>query len=508
MLNSVLTLFEAVRLQSVFVFLFVFLLGLYWTRLPKNLPPGPTGWPVIGSALALRRGLSHHVFTHWSKQYGEVFSVRLGGKLVVVLNDLRCIKDALHKQADVFSDRHNSTVNKLNGIKGAFSEESGDIWKARRRFGLGALRSFGMGKKSNEHSINEESRYLLDGFADEQGKPFNPTHQVEITVSNVICKMCVGRRFNFSDPDIAEILQLIRQQLSYGTPTSLINYVPGVIHTPFYSHVKTISRRLKEHFSCIVREHRDSYDKNDIRDIIDLQFAEVEKRETSGRVDDRFEKDSFDDVAMRGSVFDLFVGGTETTSTTLLWLMMLMALHPNIQRKVQSEIDDVIGGSRQPSMADSPNMPYTNAAILETLRIRPAVPLAVPHQTKEETLLNGYTVPRNTCVLINILAVHHDPATWTEPEKYNPARFLSADGKSVVQHESFIPFGTGRRRCMGESLARTELFLIFVNLLQQFSLKFPAEKPLPSEEGLPGIILKPGPFEICVTRRTSKAHTN
>ena len=82
------------------------------------------------------------------------------------------------------------------------------------------------------------------------------------------------------------------------------------------------------------QEHRDSYDKNDIRDIIDLQFAEVEKRETSGRVDDRFEKDSFDDVAMRGSVFDLFVGGTETTSTTLLWLMMLMALHPNIQRKV------------------------------------------------------------------------------------------------------------------------------------------------------------------------------
>ena len=123
MLNSVLTLFEAVRLQSVFVFLFVFLLGLYWTRLPKNLPPGPTGWPVIGSALALRRGLSHHVFTHWSKQYGEVFSVRLGGKLVVVLNDLRCIKDALHKQADVFSDRHNSTVNKLNGIKGKFSKQ-------------------------------------------------------------------------------------------------------------------------------------------------------------------------------------------------------------------------------------------------------------------------------------------------------------------------------------------------------------------------------------------------
>ncbi|XP_033645879.1 cytochrome P450 2U1-like [Asterias rubens] len=476
MLNLVLTLFEAVRLQSVFVFLFVFLLGLYWTRLPKNLPPGPTGWPVIGSALALRRGLSHHVFTHWSKQYGEVFSVRLGGKLVVVLNGLRCIKEALHKQAEVFSDRHNSTVNKLNGIKGSISEESGDIWKVRRRFGIQALKSFGMGKKIIEHSINEESRYLLDGFADQEGQPFDPTHQVEITVSNVICKMCIGRRFNFLDPDITEILD--------------------------YSHLKANSRRLTELFSRIVREHRDSHDKNDIRDVIDLLFAEVEKRKTSGRVDGRFEKDSFDDEAIRGNVFGLFIDGTETTSTTLLWLVMFMALHPNIQREVQSEIDDVIGGSRQPSMADSPYMPYTNAVILETLRIRPVGPLTIPHQTKEETTLNVYTVPRNTCVLINTWAVHHDPATWTEPEKYNPTRFLSADGKSVVQHESYIPFGTGRRHCVGERLARTELFLIFVNLLQQFSLEFPAEKLLPSKEGLSGIILKPGPFEICVTRRT------
>ena len=110
-----------------------------------------------------------------------------------------------------------------------------------------------MGKKIIEHSINEESRYLLDGFADQEGQPFDPTHQVEITVSNVICKMCIGRRFNFLDPDITEILELIRQQLRYGSQTSLVNYVPGIIHTPFYSHLKANSRRLTELFSRIVR---------------------------------------------------------------------------------------------------------------------------------------------------------------------------------------------------------------------------------------------------------------
>ncbi len=197
-----------------------------------------------------------------------------------------------------------------------------------------ALRSFGMGKKSIEHSINEESRYLLDWFADQEGKPFDPTHPVENAVSNIICKICMGRRFNFSDEKFAEILEMIREQLSYGSQTSLINYVPGVIHTPFYSHVKVTSRRLKLFFSSKVQEHRQSYDENDIRDIIDLQFAEVYKRETGDRVDDRFEKDAFDDEALRGSVLDLIIGGTETTSSTLLWLMMYMALIPIIQRKV------------------------------------------------------------------------------------------------------------------------------------------------------------------------------
>ena len=111
-------LFHAVGWQSAIIFFVVFLLGFYWIRLPKNLPPGPSGWPAIGSLLAIKSRPPYVVFTEWSKRYGVVFSVRLGRKLLVILNDVRCIKEALHKQADVFSDRSVTNVSKYIGIKG------------------------------------------------------------------------------------------------------------------------------------------------------------------------------------------------------------------------------------------------------------------------------------------------------------------------------------------------------------------------------------------------------
>lgn len=117
-------------------------------------------------------------------------------------------------------------------IIGSFLFEDGPIWKERRRFGLGALRSFGMGKKSIEHSINEESRYLLDGFADRKGKPFDPAHLVNNAVSNIICKVCFGYRFDYSDPKFAELIGRLREQLSQNGPTSAFNIFEWVLHTP------------------------------------------------------------------------------------------------------------------------------------------------------------------------------------------------------------------------------------------------------------------------------------
>ncbi|XP_071805890.1 cytochrome P450 2U1-like [Asterias amurensis] len=503
MLNQIVDLLQMVGWQTAILFLVVFFVGLYWIQQPVNLPPGPTGWPVVGCAFNVQKGKTHIAFTEWSKQYGDVISVRLGRKLFIVLNDLRSIKKALHEQADVFSDRFVPHFTKLMGVKGSFLFEDGPIWKERRRFGLGALRTFGMGKKSIEHSINEESRYLLDVFADRKGKPFDPAHLVNNAVSNIICKVCFGYRFDYSDPKFAELIGRLREQLSQNGPTSAFNIFEWVLHTPLMNRSIGNARKTFDFVRGIIQDHHKSYDENDIRDIIDMGIAEVRQSESKEKHDDgRNFTDIFNDGALCRSIVDLFIAGTDTTTNTLLWTLMYMALHPDMQKKVQSEIDDVTGGSRQPLMADSPNMPYTNAVILETQRIRPVAPLAVPHKTRDDTTLDGYTIPKKTCILVNIWAVHHDPATWTEPEKYKPARFLSADGKSVIQHKSLIPFGTGRRACLGENLAKSELLLFLVNVLQQFTVTFPEGKPIPSEDGSAGFVLSSRPYELCATRRS------
>ncbi|XP_071805874.1 cytochrome P450 2U1-like [Asterias amurensis] len=492
---SLVDLFESVGLKSFIIFLVSFLLGLFYLRLPRHLPPGPPGWLGVSNVLALSKEPASAVFTKWANRHGCVFSVRLIGKLYVVLNDLHSIKKALHGQPDVFSDRNPTKLAKLFGIKGSVSDENGDIWKEHRRFGVGALRSFGMGKQRMESSINVELMNLLEGFAEQRGKPFDPAHLVENAVSNIICKICLGHRFSYKDPEFAQLLEMVRVQLSYG-PTSLLNAFPLLFHTPFYSNLRENNRSINEFFSKRIKARRETYDENNIRDMIDLHFAEVERRKRSGKIDD-----VFDDESLKGMLFDLFVAGTDTTSTALLWFLMYMARHPDTQRKVQAEIDDVIARSRQPSMSDSPNMPYTNAVMLEVQRMRPVAPTALPHYTREQTKLGDYTIPKHTTVVLNIWAVHHDPATWTEPERFNPDRFLSADGTSFVQHDTLLNFSTGRRVCMAEKFAKTNMFIFFVNMLQRFTFSFPEGKSIPSLEGEGGLVLTPGPFELCANMR-------
>ena len=136
---------------------------------------------------------------------------------------------------------------------GSFVFEDGPIWKERRRFGLGALRSFGMGKKSIEHSINEEARNLLDCFADQAGKPFDPTHLVNNAVSNIICKICFGYRFNYSDPKFAELIARLRENLTAVGPASLTNSFAWLLYTPFYSHVLENIKFMKEFIQGIIQ---------------------------------------------------------------------------------------------------------------------------------------------------------------------------------------------------------------------------------------------------------------
>ncbi|KAF1385789.1 hypothetical protein PFLUV_G00111420 [Perca fluviatilis] len=186
---------------------------------------------------------------------------------------------------------------------------------------------------------------------------------------------------------------------------------------------------------------------------------------------------------------DLFVSGSETISTTLRWAFLYMAKYPEIQAKVQAEIDRVIGQSRQPSMEDRANLPYTDAVLHEIQRFGNIVPLSLPRVTNRDIQLGGYTIPK----------VLFDKNEWETPDTFNPGHFLNEEGK-FVKRAAFIPFSTGKRACLGESLAKMHLFLFFTSFMQHFTFSMPAGvKPVMDFRF--GITLAPREYEICATSR-------
>ncbi|XP_066275691.1 cytochrome P450 2U1-like [Branchiostoma lanceolatum] len=486
-------------LQTFLVLCATFLLACVILKRSKNLPPYPAGRvPVLGHLLALGRA-PHRKLTAWRRQYGDVFTVRMGMEDVVVLNGYTAVKDALVDRSELFASRPpNYLLDSTVGFgKDIVAARWGPEFRQRRRFTSTALRNLGMkvGTGSVEENIREEADYLRKRIAEYEGKPFDIAHDVTVTVANVICSMAFGKRYDYGDEtfrELSEAVVTVMAEIGAGQIVSvfpLLRFVPGVNRTSISvsEQVAKIQKVLKEEMA----RHRENLDRENPRDFLDFCLLELEQQE---KVDGLTEEN------VMYLAQNLFFGGTDTTTNTLLWSLLYMTVNPDIQNKVQEELDAVVGESL-PTLSHRSQLPYVNACLLEVMRIRPIGPLAVPHATTETVKVRGYSIPKGTQVLPNLYSLHMDPAYWPDPDRFDPERFLDAEGNVINKPESFMPFSGGRRVCLGEQLARMELFLFFSTLLQSFTFKTPEGAPPPNTDGVFGITLSPHPFKLCATPR-------
>ena len=179
-----------------------------------------------------------------------------------------------------------------------------------------------------------------------------------------------------------------------------------------------------------------------------------------------------------------------------------MALNPEIQKHVRLEIHNQIGYERAPQMSDRPELQYTEAVLLEVQRFATLVPNSVSHRAMKDTALFGFDIPENALIMTNLYAVHRDPKLWADPQHFNPeANFIrhnESGGFDIVNTEYLIPFGVGRRLCLGEALARQELWIFFVGLMQRFEVQETLSHPLPSPfaASSSGVVRTPMPFQL------------
>uniref|UniRef100_A0A8C2MRK0 Cytochrome P450 n=1 Tax=Cricetulus griseus TaxID=10029 RepID=A0A8C2MRK0_CRIGR len=210
---------------------------------------------------------------------------------------------------------------------------------------------------------------------------------------------------------------------------------------------------------------------------------------------------SFNDENLHMVVNDLFAAETVSTSSTLSWALLLTILYPDVQSEpVQQEIDAIIGQRRSPEMADQAHMPFTNAAIHEVQHFGNVSPLNLLSITSRDIEVQGFLIPKGTTLIPNLSSVLKDETVWEKPLHFHPEHFLDAQGR-FVKHEAFMPFSAGRRVCLGEPLARMELFLFFTCLLQRFSFSVPDGQPRPSTQSIFTLPATPVPYELCAVMR-------
>ncbi|XP_076465274.1 cytochrome P450 2B4-like isoform X3 [Babylonia areolata] len=480
----------------------VVLLCLLWwlsTRRPPGTPPGPgRTLPLLGHVHLLAKD-PRSQFMAWKRQYGDVFSLYMGSKLVVVLASYSAIREGLVKFADVFSGRpHSLLMTRIAKYKG-IGASSGSTNKEQRKVSLEILRRMGMGKNVLAERIQEEITHYIRAIKDHQGAPVDLAKLTQASVSNNICSIVFGQRYEYNDHNFLHYMAIFDRLTDLLSGTAILNFIPVLGYIPGDpfggQEAKDNTEVIYRFMDKQVVEHKKTADKDTMereenQDFIHGYLQQIQKHRAHGDVNTSLEEEN-----LQKTLFNLFGAGTETTSTAIQWTLLYFLHYPHVQNRCFQEILDVVGPDCPPTMSDRARLTFLEATMLEVLRIGDIAPLSIFHASAYDVRFRGYVIPKDAIIVPALTCALQDPDIWRDPEEFRPERFIGPEGK-LIRSDELIPFSMGRRMCLGESLARMEMFLYLATLVQHFRFLPVEEGQLPSLEGIFGLTHRPKPYKI------------
>ncbi|XP_028050883.2 methyl farnesoate epoxidase [Monomorium pharaonis] len=490
-----------------FISIFICFYCIYQCIKPKNYPPGPVWIPLFGCLLKfgwlrLKYGYIYLALQELARTYGPVLGLKLGKQKVVMISSYDLVKKALLQ--DEFNNRPDGFFFRIRSFgkrKGVLFTE-GTAWSQIRRFTMRHLRTFGIGQSIMTEQLNLEARNLVDHLQlmSERGAVTMHT-AFDVAVLNSLWFMIAGHRFEYEDQKLQEALVLVHDAFR------LMDTLGGVIsQLPFlrfvmpelsgYNELMRILHGLWGFIDDEIKIHEKELSGDQPRDLIDAFLLEMRKNNEN--------KDTiFDRENLLILCLDLFLAGSKTTTDTLATTFLFLSLNPEWVRILQAELDSVVGRSRAPTEDDLPSLPITEAFLAEAQRYLILAPLGVPRTTARDVTLNGYLIPKDTIVLFDFHSVQNDKAYWDQPNEFQPQRFLDERGQFCRNNYS-LPFGLGKRRCLGEQLARSSLFLFFTYIVHHFDMEISAEHGKPDLNGYDGFTLSPKPYHLRLTKRSNR----
>uniref|UniRef100_A0A3P8UHU4 Cytochrome P450, family 1, subfamily C, polypeptide 2 n=1 Tax=Cynoglossus semilaevis TaxID=244447 RepID=A0A3P8UHU4_CYNSE len=491
-------------LVASFVFLFC-LEACLWVRnlRQKRRLPGPFAWPVVGNAMQLGQ-TPHTTFARLAKKYGSVYQIRLGRSDIVVLNGDKAIRQALIEHSTEFAGRPNFiSFQSVGGGKSMTFTTYSKQWKMHRKIAQSTIRAFSSAnsqtKAAFEQQIVAEAAELVEIFLklSAGGQYFNPGHELTVAAANAICALCFGKRYGHNDAEFRALLEKVDQFGQTVGAGSLVDVMPWLQSFPnpvrsVFENFKTVNREFFSFIQSKVKEHRETFDPEVTRDMSDAIIGIID------RGDDR---EGLTPDHTEGTVSDLIGAGLDTVSAALSWMTLLLVKYPEIQTRLHTLMDQVVGPERLPSMQDRDNLAYLDAFIYETMRFTSFVPVTIPHCTTSDVTVDGLRIPKETVVFINQWSVNHDPLKWKDPHLFDPSRFLDENGSLDKDVTSRVMiFSLGKRRCIGDQVAKVEIFLFLSVLIHQCSLEKRPGEDL-SLNSLYSLTLRPLDYKVTARLR-------
>ncbi|KMQ94445.1 putative cytochrome p450 305a1-like protein [Lasius niger] len=403
--------------------------------------------------------------------YGPILGLKLGNQKVVVISTYDLVKKALlcedlNGRPDGFFFRVRS-FGKRKGL--LFTEDT--TWTQCRRFTMRHLRMFGLGQSAMKKQLVIEARELVDHLQKLSERGAVPMHMAfDVAVLNSLWFMIAGHRFRYEDEKLQEALVVVHDAFRLMDPLggvmSQMPFLRFVIpELSGYNELMRILEKLWGFLDEEIKMHESEPSDNKPRDLIDAFLSEM-----SNKSDD--ENTFFDRENLLVLCLDLFMAGSKTTTDTLATTFLFLSLHPEWFKLLQTELDTVVGRLRAPLEDDLPCLPMTEAFLAE-----------------------------DTIVLFDFHSAHNDTACWDQPDAFRPQRFLDERGR-FRRNNSSLPFGLGKRRCPGELLARSSLFLLFTNVVHYFNMEISAEHGEPDLNAYDGFTLSPKPYYLKLTKRS------
>ncbi|CAI0465447.1 unnamed protein product [Linum tenue] len=473
-------------------------------------------WPVIGHLHLLGGPRPPHiVLGQMAEKHGPIFTIRMGIHPALVVNNWETAKECLTTHDRVFADRPATLATHILGYNRSMFGFSpyGPYWRQIRKMATLELLSshrLDLLKRARESEVELATKELYTYWAKHAAE--NGSVSVEMTswfgeiTLNVILKMVVGKSVGYltGGEDGVRLMKILKDFFELSGRFVVADGLPFLRWLDVGGFEKKMRKTAAEMEVVVeewLREHKAKRDsgggKAADEDFMDVILNVVGDE---GGIDGR---DS--DTVNKATCLALTLAASDTTTVTMTWLIALLVNHPDVLKKAQTELDNHVGKDRRVQESDLPNLDYLKAIVKETLRLYPAGPLSVPHQSMEDCTVAGRFVPKGTRLIVNISKLQRDPRVWSDPDEFRPDRFLTTHKDVDLKGQDFelIPFGSGRRMCPGMNFALQVMYLTVATLLHGFDFSRATSEPVDMTESIGLTNPRAFPLDVQLSPRLS-----